>query len=170
MRFLSFFAFPVIFFLLIYSSNLRSGLKVVSLYGHLWRGLVGTTAMGFMFLGLGLLPLPEVTAIGYSAPILTVLFAILILKERVRLFRLGAVIFGFIGVLIILYPRLSLVSLTNGVSLEELGAFFVLLGAIFMALAHIYIRKLTKTETASSIVFFVYTFLIAFFTSLSTRI
>ena len=121
--FRSFFALPVIFCWLLFSSSLRSGLKIVSLTGHLWRGFVGTTAMAFMFLGLGILPLPEVTAIGYSAPILTVVFAIFILKENVKLFRLGAVAIGF-------------------------------LGAIFMAFAHDFIRKLTKTETASSIVFY----------------
>jgi drug/metabolite transporter (DMT)-like permease len=52
--------------------------------GHLWRGLVGTTAMGLGFAALGLLPLPEVTAIGYAAPLLTVVFAAMFLGEEVR--------------------------------------------------------------------------------------
>ena len=152
--FRSFFALPVIFCWLLFSSSLRSGLKIVSLTGHLWRGFVGTTAMAFMFLGLGILPLPEVTAIGYSAPILTVVFAIFILKENVKLFRLGAVAIGFLGVIIILAPRLTVVYSGNEFSLQQLGASFVFLGAIFMAFAHVFIRKLTKTETASSIVFY----------------
>tara|TARA_X000001036_G_C20587868_1_gene769496 strand:+ start:265 stop:1206 length:942 start_codon:yes stop_codon:yes gene_type:complete len=152
--FRSLFALPVIFCWLLFSSNLRSGLKIVSFMGHFWRGVVGTTAMAFMFLGLALLPLPEVTAISYSAPILTVVFAIFILKENVRLFRLSAVLVGFLGVLIVVGPRLTVLSSNKVLALQDLGAFFVVLGAIFMALAHIFIRQLTRTETAYSIVFY----------------
>ena len=152
--FRSFFALPIIFGWLWLSGQMASGLKVVSFFDHFWRGLVGTVAMAFMFLGLGLLPLPEVTAISYSAPILTVVFAAAILREKVRLIRFTAVFMGFIGVLIILYPRLSVISLEQKFSFEARGALYVLLGATFMALAHIFIRKLTKTETASAIVFY----------------
>ena len=152
--FRSFFALPIIFGWLWLSGHMASGLKVVSFLDHFWRGLVGTLAMAFMFLGLGLLPLPEVTAISYSAPILTVVFAATMLRERVRLIRFTAVFMGFIGVLIILYPRLSVISLERKFSFEARGALYVLLGATFMALAHIFIRKLTKTETASAIVFY----------------
>jgi drug/metabolite transporter (DMT)-like permease len=38
------------------------------------------------FAALGYLPLPEVTAIGYAAPLLTVIFAAFILGERLRIF------------------------------------------------------------------------------------
>ena len=152
--FRSIFALPIIFGWLWLSGNMVSGLKIVSFFDHFWRGLVGTLAMVFMFLGLGLLPLPEVTAISYSAPILTVVFAAALLREKVRLIRFTAVFIGFIGVLIILYPRLSVISAEQKFSFEALGAIYVLLGATFMALAHIFIRKLTKTETASAIVFY----------------
>jgi len=152
--FRSFFSLPIIFGWLWLSGQMASGLKVVSFFDHFWRGLVGTVAMAFMFLGLGLLPLPEVTAISYSAPILTVVFAAAMLREKVRLIRFAAVFMGFIGVLIILYPRLSVISLEQKFSFEARGALYVLLGATFMALAHIFIRKLTKTETASAIVFY----------------
>jgi drug/metabolite transporter (DMT)-like permease len=152
--FRSFFALPIIFGWLWLSGHIASGLKVVSFFDHFWRGLVGTLAMAFMFLGLGLLPLPEVTAISYSAPILTVVFAAAMLGEKVRLIRFTAVFMGFIGVLIILYPRLSVISLEQKFSFEARGALYVLLGATLMALAHIFIRKLTKTETASAIVFY----------------
>ena len=55
---------------------------------------MGTMAMGLGFAGLGYLPLPEVTAIGYAAPILTVVFAAMFLGEEVRLFRISAVAMG----------------------------------------------------------------------------
>ncbi len=73
--FRSFFALPIIFGWLAVRGELRTGWKTQNHMGHFWRGLVGTSAMGLGFTGLGLLPLPEVTAIGYAAPIFVVIFA-----------------------------------------------------------------------------------------------
>ena len=69
--------------------------------GHVWRGLFGTAAMTLTFTGLGLLPLPEVTAIGYATPLFTVIFAIFLLNEKVRAIRMTAVGLGLVGVLIV---------------------------------------------------------------------
>ena len=60
----SFFAIPVILAWLMRGRKLRSGLRTRHPLGHLWRGLVGTSAMGLGFTALGLLPLPEATALG----------------------------------------------------------------------------------------------------------
>ncbi len=62
--FRSFFALPVILVWLCLRHDLKDGLKTANPMGHLWRGLVGGTAMALSFTALGLLPLPEVTAIG----------------------------------------------------------------------------------------------------------
>jgi drug/metabolite transporter (DMT)-like permease len=92
--FRAFFALPVIVVWLACRHELTVGLKTANPMAHVWRGLVGTTAMGLMFTGLGLLPLPEVTAIGYAAPILVVIFAAMFLGEQVRAFRLSMVALG----------------------------------------------------------------------------
>ena len=63
--------------------------------------------MLFSFAGLGYLPLPEVTAISYLAPLLTVVFAAFILKEEVRIFRISAVGLGLVGVFIVVWPKLT---------------------------------------------------------------
>lgn len=152
--FRSFFAIPVILTWLALRGNLRTGLKVKSPMGHFWRGVVGTTAMGLMFAGLGLLPLPEVTALGYTAPLLTVVFAAMFLDEKVGLFRIGAVGLGMIGVLIVLSPRLSTLSGPMVETAQAVGAVLALLGAVCAALAQIYIRKLVATEETSAIVFY----------------
>jgi drug/metabolite transporter (DMT)-like permease len=152
--FRSFFAIPVILTWLALRGDLRTGLKVKSPMGHFWRGVVGTTAMGLMFAGLGLLPLPEVTALGYTAPLLTVVFAAMFLDERVGLFRIGAVGLGLVGVLIVLSPRLSTLSGPMVETAQAVGAVLVLMGATCAALAQIYIRKLVATEETSAIVFY----------------
>ncbi|MEQ3624611.1 MAG: DMT family transporter [Celeribacter sp.] len=156
--FRSFFALPVIIVWLIARKELSTGLKTVDPWGHLWRGLVGSTAMALNFLALGLLPLPEVTAISYATPIVVVVFAAMFLGETVRLFRLSAVAIGLVGVLVVLSPRLSSLSADGlqagglGAS-ETLGAVIALGAAVAAALAQVFIRKLTRTERTASIVF-----------------
>ena len=149
--FRSFFALPVILGWLAMRGELRSGWKTPNPVGHFWRGLLGTSAMGLGFTGLGLLPLPEVTAIGYAAPLLVVVFASMFLNEKVGVYRLSAVLLGMIGVLIVLSPRLSIgAGLSTG---ETLGAVVVLMGAVFAALAQVFVRKLVQTEGTAAIVF-----------------
>lgn len=151
--FRSLFAIPVILVWLSLRHDLKTGLKTKNPLGHLWRGLVGGTAMGLGFAALGLLPLPEVTAIGYAAPLLVVIFAAMFLGETVRLFRLSMVGLGLIGVLIVLSPRLQL-DPTIGNPLETLGAILTLMSATCAALAQVFVRKLTRTEDTAAIVFY----------------
>ncbi len=149
--FRSFFALPILFGWLALRGELRDGWKTKNPMAHVWRGLAGTLGMGFGFTGLGLLPLPEVTAIGYAAPLLVVIFAAMFLGEEVRAFRLSAVALGLVGVLIVLSPRLS-VGVEAG-STETLGAVVVLMSATLAALAHVFVRKMVATETTAAIVF-----------------
>lgn len=149
--FRSFFAIPVILLWLVARRELHIGLRVQAPMGHVWRGVAGTSAMGLGFAGLAFLPLPEVTAIGYAAPLLTVVFAAMFLGEEVRAFRLSAVALGLIGVMIVLWPRLGAVEGRNPT--EALGAMVVLMGATFAALAQVFIRKMVATERTSAIVF-----------------
>ncbi|MCU4654136.1 DMT family transporter [Roseibacterium sp. SDUM158016] len=151
--FRSFFALPVIFGWLALRHELHTGLKTKDPMAHVWRGLVGASAMGLSFTGLGLLPLPEVTAIGYAAPILVVIFAAMFLGEQVRLFRLSMVVLGLAGVLVVLSPRLAVDPATAG-SGETLGAVVVLLAAVCAALAQVFVRKMVHTESTSAIVFY----------------
>jgi len=151
--FRSLFALPIIMAWLAWRHELHVGLKTQNPMGHVWRGLVGTTAMGLMFTGLGLLPLPEVTAIGYAAPILVVIFAAMFLGEQVRAFRLSMVALGLAGVLVVLSPRLQ-IDPTEADTAEALGAVVVLLGATCAALAQVFVRKMVQTETTAAIVFY----------------
>jgi drug/metabolite transporter (DMT)-like permease len=154
--FRSFFALPVILVWLTLRREMPAGLRTQNPLGHLWRGFAGTMAMGLGFAGLALLPLPEVTAIGYAAPLLTVVFAAMFLGEQVRAFRLIAVVVGLAGVLIVLSPRLGAFgseSDAEGVR-ATLGAIVVLGGAVFNALAQVFVRKLVGTERTSTIVLY----------------
>jgi drug/metabolite transporter (DMT)-like permease len=149
--FRSLFAVPIIVAWLAWRHELGTGFRAREPMAHVWRGFVGTLSMGLGFAGLLFLPLPEVTAIGYAAPLLTVVFAAMFLGEVVRLFRVSAVVVGMIGVLIVLSPRLSVGADMS--ETEALGAMLVLGAAVFAALAQVFVRKLVRTESTSAIVF-----------------
>lgn len=151
--FRSFFAIPVIVVWLAFRGELSSGFRAVNPMGHVWRGVMGTAAMGLGFAGLGYLPLPEVTAIGYAAPLLTVVFAAMFLGEDVRAFRFSMVVLGMVGVLIVLSPRLTVIQGDNVDVAQTFGAMLVLTGAVFTALAQVFVRKLVLTERTPAIVF-----------------
>lgn len=150
--FRSLFAIPVIGLWLWHTGHLHDGLKVNNLRGHIWRGLFGTTAMGLTFAGLSVLPLPEVTAIGYAAPMFTVIFAALFLGEKIRLFRLSAVALGLIGVLIVLAPRMAPDAAYG--SAASFAALAVLVATVMRAMVQIHVRRLVQTDSTSSIVFY----------------
>ncbi|WP_136636229.1 DMT family transporter [Pseudooceanicola onchidii] len=151
--FRSLLALPIIIVWLAMRGDLRTGLRVANPMSHVWRGFIGTIAMGSMFAGLAFLPLPEVTALTYAMPLLVVIFAAMFLDERVGVFRLGAVALGLFGVLIILAPRLTALEGDTVKTMEAIGAMIVLFGAVCGALAQIFIRKMVQTEEVSAIVF-----------------
>ncbi|ADO43852.1 DMT family transporter [Ketogulonicigenium vulgare] len=145
--FRSIFAAPVIIIWLMMRGELRTGLKTANPMGHLMRGIIGTSSMMFGFAAIALLPLPEATAIGYAAPLLVVILAAVLLRERVRKFRISAVVMGLAGVLIVLWPSLG----AEGGS--PIGVTLALCAAFFAALVQIIVRKLVDSESTASIVF-----------------
>ncbi|HMF68178.1 MAG TPA: DMT family transporter, partial [Phyllobacterium sp.] len=105
--FRSFFAiFPVIAFIA-WQGQMAVAFKTSEPFSHFWRGFVGVSAMSLSFYGLTKLPLPESIAISYATPLLTVVCSAIFLRETVRLYRWSAVCFGLVGVVIILWPRMS---------------------------------------------------------------
>lgn len=150
--FRSLFAMPIIVAWLWQQGHLHDGFKANNVLGHVWRGLIGTSAMALTFGGLALLPLPEVTAIGYATPMFTVIFAAFFLGERIRLFRLSAVALGLVGVMIVIAPRLSMNQ--NYTDTATIGALMILTAAILRALVQIHVRRLVQTDSTSAIVFY----------------
>lgn len=148
--FRSIWAMPVIAIWLWARGELPSGLQTNSWKGHAVRGIAGTCAMGLGFYGLRLLPLPESTAIRFAMPIFLVIFAALILGERLRLIRVVAVVVGLIGVLIVMWPRLS----SDLADMALLGAIITLMSAALAALAQVFIKSLSGTEKTAAIVFY----------------
>ncbi|MCA0406424.1 MAG: DMT family transporter [Proteobacteria bacterium] len=149
----SFFALIPLFVWLAATGALSSAFVTENRMGHIRRGIVGSLGMGFGFAGLAYLPLPDATAISFAAPLFSTVLAALVLGEVVRLFRWSAVLVGFVGVIVMLWPHLSAEALmTDGGTERARGAAFGLAGALAAAFALIEVRKLTWSETTGAIV------------------
>ena len=71
---------------------------------HVLRGLLIVTSNMTFFVALAAIPLADATALFFAAPLFITLLSIPILGEKVGPLRLGAVIFGFLGVVIMQRP------------------------------------------------------------------
>ncbi len=134
--------------------RLSGALRTRNLKGHLKRTVAGGMAMVLWFSALKLLPLPEALAIGFAAPIITLVLAVAMLGETMRIHRWSAAVVGFLGVLVILWPRLA--ALDQGLMSDgaTVGALLALGSAFCVALAMIQIRELVATESTQSIIFY----------------
>ncbi|MCB9992402.1 MAG: DMT family transporter [Hyphomicrobiaceae bacterium] len=151
----SFFSLIPLFAILAIRGNLWTGLKTERFPAHFGRSVLGATGMAFGFTALTLLPLPEATAIGFAGPLFVVVLSALILGEDVRIFRWSAVLVGFVGVIVMLWPRLTVLSNPEGLGDGELiGALAGLASAFVGAFAGITVRALTRTERSATIVIY----------------
>lgn len=124
-------------------------------FGHIGRGFFSVGGMFFNFASLARLPIIDATAISFTSPLIAVVFSAIFLKEQVRLYRWSAVILGFVGVIVMLWQQFDISRYTGAViTASAAGAVFGLLGATFNAGAVIQTRRLTDSETTSSIVFY----------------
>jgi drug/metabolite transporter (DMT)-like permease len=124
-------------------------------FGHVTRGLISVVGMFLNFAALARLQLVDATAIGFASPLITVALAALILKEHVRAYRWSAVAIGFSGVIVMMWPYLDVTRLFAAGSPEStVGALCAITAAFTNAGTVIQTRRLTDSETTSSIVFY----------------
>ncbi|MEM6461252.1 MAG: DMT family transporter [Pseudomonadota bacterium] len=121
---------------------------------HLWRGLVGVSAMACGFYAITHLPLPDAIALGYAKPLAMVILAALFLGEAVRLYRWSAVLVGLVGVMIISWPLLSLFDGDFWHNTRALGVVAALISAVLAAFAMVLVRRLVATERTPTIVLY----------------
>ncbi|WP_416408822.1 DMT family transporter [Agrobacterium rosae] len=152
--FRSTFAIVPIVIYLAWLRSLSSAFYTKNLAGHFKRGFLGIVSMICGFYGLSLLPLPEFIAIGYASPLMAVVFAAVLLGETVRVYRWSAVLVGMTGVVVILWPKLTLLQAGGFAAGEGIGALAVLLGAVLGGLAMVQVRQLVVTEKTATIVLY----------------
>jgi drug/metabolite transporter (DMT)-like permease len=138
-----------------YRRELGAAVRTGRPLGHLGRGLISMFGMFLNFAALARLPLVDATAITFASPLITVAMSALLLNEHVRIYRWSAVVVGFVGVLVMLWPYLDVVTLVAaGSTASTVGALCAVGSAFTNAGSVIQTRRLTDSETTSSIVFY----------------
>ena len=112
---------------------------------HLGRSLAGLAAMYCFFYSIAYIPLSESVLLSYTTPLFAPFMAYFLLKEKFSLRLLLAIVVGFVGVAFLLNPEFNQFS---WVSLVALSA------GMFAAMAMTAIRRMSKTEPASRILFY----------------
>ncbi len=151
-------AFAVVPVMLVYAwrGELAAIVRTERPLGQAGRGAISIVGMFCNFGALARLPLVESNAISFTSPLFSVALAALLLKERVRVYRWSAVVIGFVGVLVVLAPHLSGDELTIAMAsaTSVAGVAYGMAGSLANAGTVIQTRRLTQSESTSSIVFY----------------
>jgi drug/metabolite transporter (DMT)-like permease len=112
---------------------------------HGLRALLNIVAILAYFTAVGMIPLTQVTALGFTSPLFASLFAVMILGEVMRRSRVIGLALGLVGAVIILRPGFQEISP---------GAMLALSSALFWAGAMTCIKSLSRTDSSVAIVFY----------------
>lgn len=118
---------------------------------HLLRGLLVVIANMSFFLALAVLPLADATALFFVAPLFITLLSIPLLGEKVGPLRMGAVVVGFIGVVIMQRPWEP----SDSLSVSRIVLMLPVLAALTYALNQLMTRKLGVTAPASTLAIYI---------------
>ncbi len=115
---------------------------------HLFRSAIGTVGILLGMWALSIMPLAETTILLFTSPLFVVLLSYPILKEPVGIYRLTAVLFGFLGVIVMINP-------SNAINaLPTLGIFIGLGWGFTAGCVDVCLRKMGKTENAMATTFY----------------
>jgi drug/metabolite transporter (DMT)-like permease len=129
----------------IWYSRFLGGVKTSFFQLHLLRSLSGIGAMYCFFYSIAHLQLSEAFLLASTTPLFIPLIAYIWIREPVAPKVRGAIIIGFIGILLILKP---------GFGVFQPIAIVALAAGIFAALAMVSIRRMSASEPAIRIVFY----------------
>ncbi len=118
---------------------------------HLLRCLLLVVANMTFFAALAAIPLADATAMFFVAPLIITLLSIPFLGEKVGIRRIGAVVVGFFGVLIMLRPGVA----SNQASPDRIILLLPIAAAFAYAAMQILTRRLGARATASAMAVYV---------------
>jgi drug/metabolite transporter (DMT)-like permease len=126
------------------SPALRKSIRTRHIWLHLMRNGVHFAAQVAWATSLTLLPLATVFSLEFTMPAWTAIMAAMFLHERLTPSRIGAVILGFLGVLVIIRP---------GLQTFQPAALLTLAAAFGYGITLTATKRLTATDSTFAIVF-----------------
>jgi drug/metabolite transporter (DMT)-like permease len=124
------------------------------LHDHVFRNVSQSTAQLFIAIAFSMMPLAGAVAITFSAPLFSTIAAIVVLKEAVGPVRWGALIVGFLGVVVVTSP---------GVDTFQLGSLFAIANAVLFGTVAVGVRRMAATESTETMIMHQTVFLTVFF-------
>lgn len=118
---------------------------------HVVRGLLIVISNMTFFLALAALPLADATALFFAAPLFITLLSIPILGEKVGPLRLGAVVFGFVGVIVMQRPWEG----AGNIGAARIVLLLPVAAALTYALTQLLTRKLGVESKASALAVYI---------------
>ncbi len=107
------------------------------------RGLVHSIGVTLWFYAMSVMPVAEVTAIGFLTYIFVSIGACIFLKERLHKHRLTAILLSFVGAMIILRP---------GFKTIENGQIGMLMATVVFTASYLIAKVVSKERSSSEIV------------------
>ena len=107
------------------------------------RGLVHSIGVTLWFYAMSVMPVAEVTAIGFLTYIFVSIGASIFLKEKLHRHRLAAILISFIGALIVLRP---------GFKVIESGQLGMLMATVVFTASYLIAKIVSKERSSSEIV------------------
>ena len=138
-------AIPVVLAYMAITGPGLGAIKSHAFRGQVIRAAIGLTGMSFNFGAVMLLPLAEATTLAFTVPIFATILGALVLKEPTGWHRWGAVVVGFLGVLIVTQPGSGHFPIG--------GALVGLTSAVFVAIVAIQLRQIGKVDQPVTTVF-----------------
>ncbi|MBX3596804.1 MAG: DMT family transporter [Rhizobiaceae bacterium] len=119
-------------------------MKTQRMGAHISRNIAHYVGQALWLYALTLIPLAHLISIEFTTPIWTAPLAVVFLGERLNARKLGALVLGLIGVMIIVRP---------GATELDPGHLVVLASALAFAASLVLVKSLTRTETVVCIIF-----------------
>ena len=124
---------------------------------HMLRGVMVVVSNMTYFVAIAVLPLADATALFFAAPLIITVLSIPILGEKVGPLRLGAVLVGFVGVIIMQRPWAS----GDALDINRLVLILPLISAFTYAILQLMTRKLGASSKASALAVYIQLMFIA---------
>jgi len=124
-----------------------AGLRTRRPLRHFVRSLLMAGSMFAFFHALRVIPLADVMALAFAAPLIVTALSQPLLGEPVGPWRWAAVITGFAGVLVVLRP---------GIGVVQPAALLALTGAVFYALMSVTARRYRRSESPVSLTLYAF--------------
>ena len=140
----SLFVIPPVLLFALYEGKLAN-LRVHNFKGQALRSVIVVTGMFLFLTAITMMPIADALAITFAAPLMATALAVPLLGERVGWRRWSAVVVGLAGVILVLRPTGEGIAV---VALLPLGS------AITLALRDILTRRLSVSDSSSSILMF----------------